>query len=114
MGIPTSSMQRVPFVKRRHHPCLPLYPFAFERLDLRPYDLVISDSSAFAKGVVTRPEALHVCYCHTPMRWHWNYEEYIERERLGTMSRTLLQPFITCLRHWPHATPPRGHTFAAK
>ena len=52
-------------------------------IDLRAYDLVISDSSAFAKGVVTRPETLHICYCHTPMRWAWNYEDYVERERLG-------------------------------
>ncbi len=113
MDIRTTFMQRVPFVKRRHQPFLPLYPFAFERLDLRPYDLVISDSSAFAKGVITRPDALHVCYCHTPMRWAWNYEEYVERERLGATARLLLPPFITWLRQWDYATAARVDYFVA-
>ena len=87
LDIRTSFMQRLPFVKRHHQPFLPLYPFALERMDLRGYDLVISDSSAFAKGVVTRPETLHICYCHTPMRWAWNFEDYIEREQLGRLAR---------------------------
>ncbi len=78
-----ASCSGCPFVKRHHQPFLPLYPFAIESMDLREYDLVISDSSAFAKGVVTRADALHICYCHTPMRWAWNFEEYVERERLG-------------------------------
>ena len=47
-----------------------------ESLDLRGYDLVLSSSSAFGKGVITKPETLHICYCHTPMRWCWNYDEY--------------------------------------
>ncbi len=92
MDIRTSFMQRLPLVKAHHQPFLPLFPLAFEQLDLRAYDLVISDSSAFAKGVVTRPEALHICYCHTPMRWAWNYEDYVERERLGALCRTGARP----------------------
>lgn len=113
MDIRTSFMQRMPLVKRHHQPFLPLYPYAFERLDLTAYDLVISDSSAFAKGVVTRPEALHISYCHTPMRWAWNYEEYVERERLGPMTRLLLTPFITWLRQWDYATAARVDYFVA-
>ena len=113
LDIRTSFMQRMPFVKHHHQPFLPLYPFAFERFDLRAYDLVISDSSAFAKGVVTKPEALHICYCHTPMRWAWNYEEYVERERLGGMARTFLPPFVTWLRQWDYATAGRVDYFVA-
>ncbi len=113
MDIRTSFMQRLPGVKRHHQPFLPLYPFAFERLDLRAYDLVISDSSAFAKGIVTRPEALHISYCHTPMRWAWNYEEYVERERLGMLARMLLPPFMTWLRSWDYATSARVDYFIA-
>jgi len=113
MDIRTSFMQRMPLVKRHHQPFLPLYPQAFERMDLRAYDLVISDSSAFAKGIVTRPEALHICYCHTPMRWAWNYEEYVERERLGRVARTVLPPFVTWLRQWDYATAARVDYFIA-
>ncbi len=113
MDIRTSFMQNLPLVKRHHQPFLPLYPQAFERLDLRAYDLVISDSSAFAKGVVTRPDALHICYCHTPMRWAWNYEEYVERERLGRLARTVLPPFVSYLRSWDYITAARVDYFVA-
>jgi glycosyltransferase involved in cell wall biosynthesis len=113
MDIRTSFMQRLPYVKSHHQPFLPMYPLAFERLDLRAYDLVISDSSAFAKGIVTRPEALHISYCHTPMRWAWNYEEYVERERLGRLARMMLTPFITWLRTWDYVTAARVDYFVA-
>src|SRR5215467_3713091 len=113
MEIRTGFMQRLPLVKKHHQPFLPLFPLAFEQLDLREYDLVISDSSAFAKGIVTRPEALHFCYCHTPMRWAWNYEDYVERERLGRLARTLLPPFVTWLRQWDYATAARVDYFIA-
>ncbi len=111
MDIRTSFMQRMPLVRRHYQSFLPLYPFAFERMDLREYDLVISDSSAFAKGVITRPEALHVSYCHTPMRWAWSYEEYVERERLGRVARAALPPFVTWLRSWDYATAARVDYF---
>ncbi|HEV8192411.1 MAG TPA: glycosyltransferase [Ktedonobacterales bacterium] len=114
MDIRTSFMQRLPFVKRYHQPFLPLYPYAFERTDLRWYDLVISDSSAFAKGVVTRPDALHICYCHTPMRWAWNYDDYIDREDIGNpLTRRALIPFISWLRSWDYTTAARVDYFVA-
>jgi glycosyltransferase involved in cell wall biosynthesis len=113
MDVRTSFMQGLPFVRRHHQPFLPMYPFVFERMDLREYDLVISDSSAFAKGVVTRPEALHVSYCHTPMRWAWSYEEYVERERLGAVARYMLPPFVAWLRSWDYATAARVDYFVA-
>jgi len=113
VDIRTSFIQRLPGAKRHHQRFLPLYPFAFEHLDLREYDLVISDSSAFAKGIVTRPDALHICYCHTPMRWAWNYEEYVERERLGRLTRMMLPPFITWLRNWDYITAARVDYFVA-
>ncbi|HEU5345570.1 MAG TPA: glycosyltransferase [Ktedonobacterales bacterium] len=113
LDIRTSFMQRLPFVKRHHQPFLPLYPFAMESFDLRGYDLVVSDSSAFAKGIVTRPETLHVCYCHTPMRWAWNFEDYIERERIGGLGRLALAPFINWLRLWDYASAARVDAFIA-
>ncbi|GAC1518905.1 MAG: hypothetical protein NVS3B14_21220 [Ktedonobacteraceae bacterium] len=61
MDIRTSFMQKLPLVKKHHQPFMPLYPFAMERLDLRGYDLVLSSSSAFGKGVITRPGTMHIC-----------------------------------------------------
>ncbi|MBA2394967.1 MAG: glycosyltransferase [Ktedonobacteraceae bacterium] len=113
MDIRTSFMQKLPLVTKHHQPYLPLYPFAMERLDLRGYDLVLSSSSAFAKGVITRPETMHICYCHTPMRWCWNYDEYVEREHLGRMARSILPFFITGLRIWDLTTAMRVDHFIA-
>jgi glycosyltransferase involved in cell wall biosynthesis len=113
IDIRTSFMQKLPLVKKHHQPFLPIYPFAMERLDLRGYDLVLSSSSAFGKGVVTRPETLHICYCHTPMRWCWNYDEYVERERLGGISRSILPFFITGLRVWDQTSSMRVDHFIA-
>jgi glycosyltransferase involved in cell wall biosynthesis len=111
--IRTSFMQKFPFVKKHHQPFLPFYPFAMERLDLRGYDLVLSSSSAFGKGVITRPETLHICYCHTPMRWCWNYDEYVEREKLGNIPRSILPFFISGLRIWDQTSSMRVDHFIA-
>ena len=113
MDIRTSFMQRLPLVMKHHQPYLPFYPFAMERLDLRGYDLVLSSSSAFAKGVITRPETMHICYCHTPMRWCWNYDEYVEREQLGRMARSVLPFLITGLRIWDQTSAMRVDHFIA-
>jgi glycosyltransferase involved in cell wall biosynthesis len=113
MDIRTSFMQKLPLITKHHQPYLPLYPFAMEALDLRGYDLVLSSSSAFGKGVITRPGTMHICYCHTPMRWCWNYEEYVEREQLGKMARRVLPFFITGLRIWDQTSATRVDHFIA-
>src|SRR4051812_19437704 len=113
MDIRTSFMQKFPLVTKHHQPYLPFYPFAMESLDLRGYDLVLSSSSAFAKGVITRPETMHICYCHTPMRWCWNYDEYVEREQLGKIARSILPFFITGLRTWDQSSSMRVDHFIA-
>lgn len=113
MDIRTTFMQKLPMVTKHHQPYLPFYPFAMESLDLRGYDLVLSSSSAFGKGVITKPETLHVCYCHTPMRWCWNYTEYVEREQLGGMARRVLPFLITGLRVWDQTSAMRVDHFIA-
>jgi glycosyltransferase involved in cell wall biosynthesis len=113
IDIRTSFMQKFPLVKKHHQPFLPFYPFAMEQLDLRGYDLVLSSSSAFAKGIITRPETMHICYCHTPMRWCWNYNEYVEREQLGRISRSILPFFISGLRVWDQTSSMRVDHFIA-
>lgn len=113
MDIRTSFMQKLPLVTKHHQPYLPFYPFAMESLDLRGYDLVLSSSSAFGKGVITRPETMHICYCHTPMRWCWNYDEYVEREHLGKAARRVLPFLITGLRVWDQTSAMRVDSFIA-
>jgi glycosyltransferase involved in cell wall biosynthesis len=113
MDVRTSFMQKFPLVTRHHQPYLPFYPFAMESLDLREYDLVLSSSSAFGKGVITRPETMHICYCHTPMRWCWDYDEYVEREQIGGLARRLLPIMITGLRIWDQTSAMRVDHFIA-
>lgn len=113
MDIRTTFMQKFPGVTKHHQPYLPFYPFAMESLDLRGYDLVLSSSSAFGKGVITHPKTMHICYCHTPMRWCWNYEEYVEREQLGRAARTVLPLLITGLRIWDQVSAQRVDHFIA-
>jgi glycosyltransferase involved in cell wall biosynthesis len=113
MDIRTTFMQKLPLVTKHHQPYLPFYPFAMESIDLRGYDLVLSSSSAFGKGVITRPETMHICYCHTPMRWCWAYDEYVEREQLGKVARKVLPFLITGLRVWDQTSAARVDHFIA-
>jgi len=105
--IRTSFLQRMPLVRRFHRAFLLLYPPAFESFDLRYYDVVISNSSSWAKSVITPPETLHICYCLTPMRWAWNYRDYLVRENLGRPIRRLLPVAIHYLRMWDAVTSSR-------
>jgi len=78
-NINTSFLQKLPFAKTKWRYYLPLFPFASEQLDLRNYDIVISSDSACIKGVITRSDTLHICYCHTPMRYAWDlYFDYLD------------------------------------
>lgn len=113
LDVRTSFMQRLPFITRRHQPYVAFYPLAFEQFDLSEYDLVISDSSAFAKGVITRPDALHISYCHTPMRFAWNFESYVASERIGGPSRVALAPVMNWLRMWDITSSARVDYFIA-
>jgi glycosyltransferase involved in cell wall biosynthesis len=77
-----------------------LYPLAVRSLDLSRYDLVISSSSGYAKRVRTNRDAIHVCYCHTPMRWAWSFASYSAQETAGAARRLLLPPMMRALRKW--------------
>src|SRR6266581_5710005 len=100
LDIRTSFMQRLPGVAAHHQAYLPCYPVAFESFDLQGYDVVLSNSSAWAKGVITPPETVHLCYCLTPMRWAWRYQDYVEREGFGRLARLGLPAAMTVLRMW--------------
>jgi glycosyltransferase involved in cell wall biosynthesis len=100
VAVETSWMQRLPRIKDYYRLYFVLYPFAVGSMDLSGYDLVISSSSGYAKGVRTSPDAIHVCYCHTPMRWAWSYQNYANRESFRLSQRALLPMFIRELRRW--------------
>ena len=97
----TSFLQRWPLSSQRMHKfALPLYPTAFEHFDFHGYDLVLSSSSSFAKGVITPPETCHVCYCHTPARFAWRQHEYLSQSRRGRLMSLLLRGMLGQLRSW--------------
>ncbi len=84
MEVRTSFLQNFPFSLKLYRKYLPLFPLAVEQFDLRGYDLVISSSHCAAKGVLTNPGTLHICYCYTPFRYGWDmYQEYFGEGKLS-------------------------------
>ncbi len=94
--VQTTFLQRLPAVRRLYRAYLPLMPLAVEHIDLARYQLVVSSSYAVAKGVITGPEQLHLCYCHSPIRYAWDLQEqYLlqsgnSRGLRGLLARALL------------------------
>jgi glycosyltransferase involved in cell wall biosynthesis len=109
----TSFLQKLHIFRRQHQWALLLYPTAFERFDLTGYDLVISSSSAWAKGVVTGPHTLHVCYCHAPMRFAWQYHDYLRGENVGFVGRAFLPFGLTYVRLWDELSAQRVDAYVA-
>jgi glycosyltransferase involved in cell wall biosynthesis len=93
----SSFLNRIPGASRHYPKLLPLMNRAFRSFDLSGFDLVLSSSHACAKNVRTPPDALHVCYCHTPMRYAWE-EGFLEGEDVGRVTRLLLPPLLARLR----------------
>jgi len=107
----TTFLQRLPLATRLPRALLPLYPLAFESLDLAGYDLVISNSSGFCHLVITAPETYHINYCLTPPRFLWSSHAYLERERVGAWARRLLLLLLHPLRLWDTAAATRVDQF---
>jgi glycosyltransferase involved in cell wall biosynthesis len=109
--IPTF-INALPRASKMYKTYLPLMPLALEQCDLRGYDLVISSESGPAKGVIPPAEALHVCYCHTPMRYIWNmYHDY--RDGAGRVTRMMMPALSHYLRMWDVSTAARVDSFVA-
>lgn len=106
-----SFMQHLPGWRTHFRRYFLLYPSAFESFDLSAYDLIISSSSAYAKGIIPPPYARHICYCHTPMRFAWRTSDYIEREAIGGLQRTLLPILLSYLRLWDVVSTARVDAF---
>lgn len=93
----TSFLQKIPFAKNNHEYLAPFMPFAFESFDFSGYDLVISVTSEAAKGIITKPGTLHICYCLTPTRYLWShYDEYFK----GATFKGVAKFIVRHLRRW--------------
>ena len=110
--VSTSFIQALPLAKKHFRNYLPFFPKAIESLDVSSYDLVLSFSWAVAKGVKTSPKQLHICYCHTPIRYAWDlYEEYTSN--LTQPKKLLVQKSLQYIRRWDISTIDRVDHFIA-
>lgn len=112
MDVRSSFIHRLPLARRWHEPYLPFFPLAVESLDLTNYDLILSSSHLCAKGIIPSPEALHLCYCHTPARYAWDlYPLYASH--LNPLLRLWLSAFMHWFRVWDVSASLRVDHFVA-
>lgn len=113
----TSFIQKIPILSKKHKLALTLRPLAFESFDLSSYDIVISSTSAESKWVITKPDCLHICYCHTPTRYFWShYHEYLSMMEFGILSplaKWLMPKVVHKLRQWDFCAAQRPDIFLA-
>lgn len=105
-SVTTSFIQKLPLSKTKHRHYLPLMPIAIEQLDVSSYDLVISSSHAVAKGILTGPNQLHICYCHSPIRYAWDMQhQYLREAGITTGLKAWLTRYILHkVRLWDYRT----------
>ena len=108
----TSFLDRAPFAPRIYRQLLALYPLAVEHLDLSGYDLVLTSDSGPMKGIIVSPSAVHICYCHSPMRYLWDqYHHY--RSGMGQLSRSVFSLSAHYVRSWDQRAAQRVTHFVA-
>lgn len=114
MNIKTSFIDKLPFKEKKYRNYLPLFPLAIETMDFSDYDLIISTSHCVAKSAKPNKNALHICYCHTPMRYVWEmYDEYFGKGKTGIVTRAAMSFIAPILRKWDVATNNRVHHYIA-
>lgn len=112
--IHTSFIQRLPFGIKKYKWFLPFMPTAFEKFDLSEFDVVLSSVSGLAKGVLTKPETLHISYCHTPTRYLWSdTHEYVSELPYSRITKKIIPFFLTYLRMWDRLAAERVDCFIA-
>lgn len=111
----TSVIQKFPFAKKYYRYYLPWFPYAIEQINLTNYDLIISSSYAVAKGVLTHSNQVHVCYCHSPMRYLWDlYFSYIPKSKWSNFPIAyFMRHYISKLRQWDVISSNRVDAFIA-
>lgn len=114
-NIITSGLQKLPRIEKYYRNLLPLLPYTIEQFDLRHYELIISSSSAVAKGVISSPDQLHVCYCHSPMRYAWDLQaHYLKHTGLSSGLRsTFIRYVLHKMRIWDVVCSNRVDAFIA-
>jgi glycosyltransferase involved in cell wall biosynthesis len=106
--VKTSFIQNLPFAKERHRIFPMLMPSAIEQFEFKDYDIVLSDSSSYAKGVITGPETLHICYIHTPMRYAWDdCQKYTQDFYFPNFIKRLVPFFMNWIRIWDRVSAER-------
>lgn len=112
--IETSIIQKLPGGIKHYQWYLTFMPLAVEFFDLSSYDLVISDASAFAKGVITKPDCLHICYCHTPTRYLWSdTHQYINDLKYNKWFKKIISMVLNRIRMWDRLAADRVDVFIA-
>lgn len=110
----TSFLQSFPGSKSHHRVFPVLMPMAIESFDFSSYDIVISDSNSYAKGIITGSDTLHLCYCHTPMRYAWDdYYSYAERVSFSSLVKKLVPLAMNYIRLWDKISADRVEKFIA-
>ena len=109
----TSWMQCLPGMEKYYRLFFMLYPYAATSMDLSEYDLVVSSSSSYAKGIRAGNDTMHVCYCHTPTRWVWNFDSYSKREAMSPAVKAGAATLIELLRNWDTAAAQQPDHFIA-
>lgn len=103
--VKTTFLQKIPGIRKFYRFLLPIFPFAIEQLDMSGYDVVISNSHAVAKGVITGPNQLHICMCYTPMRYAWDLQDqYLSNSKLGGPMAWLARWYLHKIRIWDSRT----------
>ena len=110
----SSFLQNKKNAKTNHQKYFPFMPMAFESFDLNEYDIVLSSSTSCAKGVITNPDTMHICYCHSPMRYGWEfYYEYSNDDKIGKLKKFFLKYFMNYMRIWDVVSSNRVDYFIA-
>ncbi len=111
----TSFIQKLPWAKNNHRNYLPLFPYAIEQFDLSNYDLILSSSHAVAKGVLTNANQLHICYCHTPIRYAWDLtHQYLNESNLTKgIKGFIVKSILHYIRLWDISSVNRVDYFIA-
>ncbi|MEA3273099.1 MAG: glycosyltransferase [Patescibacteria group bacterium] len=112
--IRTSFLQKIPFSRSEHHLFPILMPMAVEQFDLSHYDVILSDSASYAKGVITGPKTLHICYCHTPMRYAWDdCHKYTQEFYYPSFIKKMVPLGMNYIRIWDKLAAQRVDYFIA-
>jgi len=112
--IRTSFLQKIPLGRRKYQWFLPLMPAAVESYPLNDYDLILSSTSMFSKGIITKPGTLHICYCHTPTRFLWtDCYDYVKELKYPALVKKFLPLVLSRLRVWDRLSADRVDYFIA-